>query len=359
MKKRTHKKLPTRVKSKKKSTQRAITLIAMIVVTIMLAAVIGAFFFIEENKTQTKNQIQLTDKNLYNTPTLTFEEKAKALEIEYDNSDSNIYIEQKPSKIEPPKFHYEEPDYGKDTGEEPLKYEEIIPEPTHIEQPPIEIQEVVPVSKKPKLAIIIDDVTTQFQINQILDLGYKVNMAFLPPTSGHPNSAKIVKNLQYYMIHLPLQASSFQYEEENTLHIGDSLEVIEKRIQQLKSFYPKAQYINNHTGSKFTANQEAMDKLFQVLKKHNLIFVDSRTTANSVAAISAKKFGVKMLSRNVFLDNHKDKKYIQSQLKKAVISAKKYGKAIAIGHPYKATFEALKDAKEILEDLELVYIHQL
>lgn len=332
----------------------------MIVVTILLASVIGAYFFLEKEPSHKQNQTEKIQKNIYEKPSLTFEEKTKALEIEYDESDKNSYIETKKVKIEQPKFHYEEPDYGKDTEEEPLKYLEVTPEqPLHTEKPKVEEIEMIPVSTKPKLAIIIDDVTTQSQINQVLALDYTVNMAFLPPTSGHPNSAKIVKNLDYYMIHLPLQASSFKYEEENTLHIEDSFEVIEKRIQQLKKLYPKAQYINNHTGSKFTANQQAMDKLFQVLKKHQLVFVDSRTTAHSVAAVSAKKFGVKMLSRNVFLDNHRDKNYIQEQLKKAVISAKKYGKAIAIGHPYKATFEALRDAKEILQGLDLVYIHQL
>jgi hypothetical protein len=184
-------------------------------------------------------------------------------------------------------------------------------------------------------------------------------MSFLPPTHGHPDSAIIAQQLNNYMIHLPLQASNFKYEEEKTLHITDSLETIETRIKEVKEFYPKANFLNNHTGSKFTANKIAMDKLFKVLKKYNYTFVDSRTTAQSVATESANKYGVRMLSRNIFLDNNKNKKYIQGQLKKAIKTAKKFGSAIAIGHPYNITLETLKDSKQLLEGLDLVYINQL
>ncbi len=66
-----------------------------------------------------------------------------------------------------------------------------------------------------------------------------------------------------------------------------------------------------------------------------------------------------MLSRNIFLDNNKNKKYIQKQLKKAIKNAKKNGSAIAIGHPYNITFQTLKDSKHLLKDIELVYINQI
>ncbi len=222
-----------------------------------------------------------------------------------------------------------------------------------------ESKQIIDITNKPKLAIIIDDMTTQGQINSVLSLGYTVNMAFLPPTKGHRKSAKITKNLDKYMIHLPLQASSSKYEEENTLYITDSLSKIEKRIKNLKSLYPNTNFLNNHTGSKFTSNQVAMDKLFEVLKKYKYTFIDSRTTAKSVAAISAKKYGVKMFSRSIFLDNNKNKEYIKNQLKKAIRIAKKDGMAIAIGHPYGITFKTLKDSKHLLKDLELVYVQNL
>lgn len=331
---------------------------------------------IEETSTYTNNKnlnkLKKEDKykEEYKKP-ITFEEKTKALDIEYtSNINNNTYIS-KPKK-EPKddyKFHYEE---IKDKEMENIKeivkkidipeinkIEEIRKE--RIEQENFEkIRKKLTVkSNKPRLAIIIDDVTTAKQIRKIKEIGYNVNISFLPPTTNHKNSAKIAADLDVYMIHLPLQASSSRFEEEKTLYITHSIMAIESRIETLKKLYPKTRFINNHTGSKFTSNKEAMDKLFQVLKKHNYTFLDSRTTAKSVAKISAKKYGLPMLSRNIFLDNKKDTKYIQKQLKKAIKIAKKNGSAIAIGHPYNITFQTLKDSKYLLKDLELVFVQQL
>ena len=203
---------------------------------------------------------------------------------------------------------------------------------------------------KPKIAIVIDDVTTQAQKDKILSMGYKINMAFLPPTKTHPDSAKIAQSLSFHMIHFPMQASgAFKGEEINTLTINDSYETIEKRVKQLREWYPNAVYTNNHTGSVFTENEEAVDKLFRALKKYNFIFVDSRTSAKSVAKKYAKKYDMPYIVRNTFIDNDRDFKSIQNQLKKAIDIAKKQGYAIAIGHPHTVTLEVLKDSKSLFK----------
>ena len=330
------------------------------VVTTIALAITTYYYFENQNLIQKDHKLQKEIKQLKNENKLLhkqeqeqrakyFEEKTKALEIEYtDNIDNITYIEEpKAAK----KFIYEESFPKKDTIEYP-KQKNIIKKET------LKYPDTV-ISSKPKLAIIIDDVTTSYQRDKILDIGYNINMAFLPPTPRHKNSAKITNNLEHYMIHLPLQASSNKYDEANTLYVNDTYTTIEKRIIALQSLYPNAKFINNHTGSKFTANQEAMDKLFQVLQKYNYTFIDSKTTANSVALVSAKKYGMRVLSRNIFLDNKKDKVYIQNQLKKAVAIAKKQGSAIAIGHPYNITFNALKDSQHILKDVQTVFVDQL
>lgn len=366
MKKRIIKKTPRRKKSKKKSYQKFITIVITIIVSIVLGIVIGAYFFTNKKEIPSKKEIKKPTIVKKNKKLITFEEKTKALQIEYaKNKDNNIYIEKK-SKVEQPKFHYEEPDYGKvgDIQQHPILQPEIkIKEPSKLIEKKVNIP--TPIAKeiksyKPKLVIIIDDVTNKYQIKRILQIGYTVNMSFLPPTTGHPNSAVITHKLNNYMIHLPLQASHhFKYEEENTLHINDNNKKIENRIREVKKWYPKAKFINNHTGSKFTSNAIAMDKLMKVIKKYHFNFLDSRTTSHSVAAIYAKKYGVKMLSRNIFLDNKKDEKYIQNQLKKTIKIAKRYGSAIAIGHPYRITLKTLKESKKLLEGVDLVYINQL
>lgn len=185
-------------------------------------------------------------------------------------------------------------------------------------------------------------------------------MAFLPPTKGHPNSANIAQDLPFHMIHFPMQASAkFKGPEVNTLNITDSYDKIEKRVAQLRSWYPKAKYTNNHTGSIFTQNDEAMNHLFKALKKYNFIFVDNRTSAKSVAKKYANKYNMPYIVRNTFLDNEKDFNYIQNQLKKAIKIAKKKGFAIAIGHPYNITTEVLSKSKHLLKGVDLIYVNEL
>ena len=213
---------------------------------------------------------------------------------------------------------------------------------------------------KAKLVILIDDVSTKAQKDKILNIGYTVNMAFLPPTKTHKDSASIAQNLPFYMIHFPMQASSaFKGEEINTLKITDSYETIEKRVKQLRDWYPNAIYTNNHTGSVFTENEEAVDKLFRALKKYNFIFVDSRTSAKSVIKKYAKKYDMPYIVRNTFIDNDRDYKSIQTQLKKAIDLAKKQGYAIAIGHPHDITLKVLKESKHLLKDVEPIYMNKL
>lgn len=214
---------------------------------------------------------------------------------------------------------------------------------------------------KPKIAILIDDVTTQKQKEAILDIRYKINMSFLPPTSKHQNSAEISKDLEFSMLHLPLQASpKFKAFEENTLNVDNSYNTIEKRIKQLRDLYPQVKYTNNHTGSVFTSNKEAMNKLLKALQKYNFIFVDSKTIGNTVSKELVKKYNMPHIERNTpFLDNKKDLLYIKTQLKKAIKIAKEKGYAITIGHPNTETIKVLKDSKYLFKDIKLIYINEL
>ncbi len=214
-------------------------------------------------------------------------------------------------------------------------------------------------SSRPKLAIIIDDVGTMSQVNAIKNLHLPLTMSFLPPSAGRPNTPKLAQKEQFYMIHLPMEAMNWSAEEPHTLRIHDSQKVISKRIADIKKLFPKVHYINNHTGSKFTANEIAMNKLIFALKKNNIYFIDSRTTAKTKAPKVLKNFGLKYLSRDVFLDHHMDKPYVLKQIRQAIKVAKLHGSAIAIGHPHKNTLQALYESKKLFKDVDLVLINKI
>ena len=214
-------------------------------------------------------------------------------------------------------------------------------------------------SSRPKLAIIIDDVSFQRDITAIKNLNIPLTMAFLPPSDRHPNSALLAQKEPFYMVHLPLEAMRFNSQEPFTLHVNDSQDEISNRIKKIKKLFPRVKYINNHTGSKFTADEGAVNRLIFTLRRNSIKFIDSRTTAQTKVPIVMENYGSAYVARDVFLDHVADVNYIKKQIKKAIDKSKKHGSAIAIGHPRAETLQALAESKALLKDVELVRIDSL
>ncbi len=227
-------------------------------------------------------------------------------------------------------------------------------------KPPMRIKkDFTQSSTKPKLAIILDDVSVRSQVAAIKKLNLPLTMSFLPPSKNRPNSAKLASKEDFYMVHLPMEANNFTKEEPFTLRITDSKSEIRDMVKKIKKLFPRVSYINNHTGSKFTSNEKAVNRLITVLNKNHINFIDSRTTAQTKVPKVMKSFGLKYISRDVFLDHQSDKKYIKNQIKKAIEVSKEYGSAIAIGHPHKNTLLAIDESKALFADVELVFINKL
>jgi polysaccharide deacetylase 2 family uncharacterized protein YibQ len=250
--------------------------------------------------------------------------------------------------------------------EAPPKKEHVLLDATHeydvekLAKPPVrEKIKVVSPNEKPKLAIILDDVCVRSQVEAIKSLNLPLTMSFLPPSKYRPNSAKLAQKESFYMVHLPMEAMSFTKEEPFTLRVDDSQEKISKRIQKLKELFPNVKYINNHTGSKFTSDERAVNKLIYELRKRGINFIDSRTIADTKVPKVMKNYGMKYIGRDVFLDHHPEKSYVKKQIKEAVRIAKEHGNAIAIGHPHKNTLLAIKESKPLFEEVDLVLVDRI
>ncbi|MCZ6132472.1 divergent polysaccharide deacetylase family protein [Campylobacter ureolyticus] len=211
----------------------------------------------------------------------------------------------------------------------------------------------------PKLVIIIDDVASYEHINEIKKINLKLTPSLMPASSDFPNTPKIAKNLDFYMIHLPLEALKYNSNSIKTLKVNDSFKEISKEIYKIRKDFPNAKFINNHTGSKFTSNKKAVIRLLDALDKYGFIFVDSKTISNSKVEEVLKSKNQKYIFRDVFLDNTQNLKDIENELKKAVQIAKKRGFAIAIGHPKKQTLKVLKNSGDILKGVEVVYLKDI
>jgi len=211
---------------------------------------------------------------------------------------------------------------------------------------------------KTKLVIIIDDVVNAHQVKKISSIPLKLTPSFLPPKKDTPDSPKLARNTEFYMVHLPTEALNFSA-EPITLLTSDSYDDILKKLSKFKKDFPRAIYYNNHTGSKFTADLEAMKKLFRAMDALGLVFVDSRTTGETKAPDVAARLGKRLLQRDVFLDNDINVKDIKKQLRIAIDRSKERGFAIAIGHPHKETFEAISGSLKALSEVEVVYLKDL
>ena len=213
---------------------------------------------------------------------------------------------------------------------------------------------------RPKLAIIMDDISTNAQASELKKLSIKVTPSIFPPEKQHPKSAELAKEFSVYMVHLPLQALNYTNEKANTLHAGDSKEKISQRIKDIKNDFKDVKYINNHTGSGFTSDFKSTLALLDELKNSEIYFIDSLTTNKSTVLDASKKLGLKYAYRDVFLDNEQNVSKILKMINNAVAVAKKDGVAIAICHPYKSTFEALKIAqKDAFNGVEVVYVDKI
>ncbi len=225
---------------------------------------------------------------------------------------------------------------------------------------PNEVKAAVKAGYKPRLVIIIDDVAYKHQADAIKSVNLKLTPSFFPATSAHPETPVLARRFSFYMIHLPMQAlGGFKGAEIGTLTVDDDYEKIAKKLQSIKRDFPNLKYINNHTGSRFTSDAAAMDRMMRAVRDENLIFVDSKTTSPTKVYGAAKKYSMPYIARDVFLDHDGSKVAVRKQLKYAIELAKKRSYAIAIGHPHKNTLEVLQESTKLLQEVEVVYLKDL
>ena len=220
--------------------------------------------------------------------------------------------------------------------------------------------------RKNKVAIIMDDMG--YSLNALYDLlilKERVTIAILPFSTFAKETAQLAhQNGLEVMLHLPLE--SINNTEENMSTEGmilsgmsqeEVLETVEKDLGQV----PHIRGVNNHMGSKITADREFMKLILQHLRRRNLYFVDSRTTGQSVAYDVARSLKVPTAQRQVFLDGETDESYIKGKMLELFRLAQSKGSALGICHPSRETLKVLQENLNLVKDygLELVFVSQI
>jgi len=211
-------------------------------------------------------------------------------------------------------------------------------------------------SEKALLAVIIDDLGyDRAAAEAVLALRFPLTVAVLP---NHPLSTGIAEQAHrrgdQVMLHLPMEAESGRGEkgapvESVELRPGMDAGEVDAIVTKMLATVPHAAGVNNHQGSRATADPALMDAVMRALAPRHLFFIDSRTTAATVAYDTAERDGVRAAWRKVFLDDVATRPAVLKQLRLAVHDAQKQGWAIAIGHPHPATIAALAESLPHLE----------
>lgn len=255
----------------------------------------------------------------------------------------------------------------------PIKKPPAITTPSQTEKPTFEIYPEVeapiekpavkpiipPEYKLPKVAIIIDDLGYDRKIaDKFLELDVAFTFSILPFS---PFQKKIARRAHQkgveVMLHLPMEPVEYPGVNpgRGTLLTSMSPDRLIAQLEKDLDTLSEIKGVNNHMGSKLTAESNQLYQIFSILKKRGLFFVDSRTTADSLCKPTARMFKVPFAQRDVFIDHHQQPEFIRKQIRELIEIARRHGEAVGIAHPHLTTYTVLKEMlPELKENVRMV-----
>ncbi|GAB7080252.1 divergent polysaccharide deacetylase family protein [Megalodesulfovibrio paquesii] len=196
-----------------------------------------------------------------------------------------------------------------------------------------------------RLAIVIDDMGASLtQARELLAVDAPVVFSILPYTEHAAEVAHMAHAAgREVMVHLPMEPVNPRISPgRDALRVGMDAGTISRLTRSNLAGVPHAVGVNNHMGSRFTQQAALLRPALEVIKTERLFVLDSVTHERSCLAQNARDMGLTTYRRDVFLDVVRDASAILLQIRKAELLAAQHGQAVAIGHPYPETFEALR-----------------
>lgn len=203
------------------------------------------------------------------------------------------------------------------------------------------------------MAVVVDDLGWQKEMAPLYDeIDQPLTMAILPERPYSEELYHRWKDRHEFIIHMPMEPEGYPRDDpgRSALMTSMSGEEIRRQLEEVLRRYPKVRGLNNHMGSKFTSTPSSMRSVMSVLDSRGMYYLDSRTSAESVAFSVGRKAGVPVLTNDVFLDHvNRDYQSVRRQFEKLIEIAREEGRAIGIGH-----FQSGATAR-VLRDLMPVY----
>ncbi|NIS60270.1 MAG: hypothetical protein GTO13_06100 [Proteobacteria bacterium] len=200
----------------------------------------------------------------------------------------------------------------------------------------------------PRVAIIIDDMgSNKRRARELINLDVPITFSFFPFSRNSRQLAQeAFEKGKEVVLHMPMEPYGFPGNDpgRGALVMSMTEEELHRQIRKNLEAIPHIKGVNNHMGSRFMEDDQRVSILMEELRKRELYFLDSRTTAKTVGYRTAKELGIKTGERDVFLDNNSyDEAEIKKNISELAKIAKAEGKAIAIGHPHASTIKSLRE----------------
>jgi uncharacterized protein len=218
-----------------------------------------------------------------------------------------------------------------------------------------------------ELSIVIDDFGNGMEgTKEMLELPAHLTIAVMPFLPTTQKDAKLAHEKGHEVIvHLPMEPvrGKKSWLGPKAITTDLSAEEIRSRVQEAIDDVPYAVGVNNHMGSKATADERVMTIVLEVCKERGLFFLDSRTSKKSVIGKVANGLGVPTISNHLFLDEVYTVRHISKQMERLKKHIADHDGCVAIGHvgpPGKKTAEVLRRSlPAILDKAEIVPLTKL
>ncbi len=188
--------------------------------------------------------------------------------------------------------------------------------------------------RRSRIAVVIDDVGYNLEnLEPFLSFPEALSLSVLPNLAHSRESAQRIREAgKELLLHLPMEPLNGEDPGPGAILTTQSEEEIRQALEQSFSQVPGASGTNNHMGSKATADERVMSVVMEYLRVEGGYFLDSRTTPDSVAGVTAKRYSVPFIQRSVFLDNDPAYDAIREALEKGIELSMAGGYAVLIGH---------------------------
>ncbi|MBU1076847.1 MAG: divergent polysaccharide deacetylase family protein [Spirochaetes bacterium] len=211
------------------------------------------------------------------------------------------------------------------------------------------------VHQGPIICIIIDDAGYNSPLtSKFIKLPVKLGIAVLPFLKNSAKIAGMIKEAdKEVLLHMPMEPENYRERRiklfESEILTGMTVKQIHETMERMLTSIPHVTGVNNHQGSRVTADKRVMKAVLDKIKKKKLYFIDSLTSKKSVTRSITGQLQVNYGIRDVFLDNRNEYSYIAGQMEKLINIALKKGKAIGIGHiGNENTYKVVKDYISII-----------